>query len=92
MTNLGPGADRLLRIAENQNGHERHVPASGIGPKQTRMTNAGAAAFRSVRAPGKSVDNAFRYAQKLRIYYLSKSRAHSLQTITSCPQDCCHSP
>ena len=31
-------------------------------------------AFRSVRAPGKSIDDAFHYAQKLRMYYLSEAK------------------
>ncbi|MEC5387490.1 DUF1214 domain-containing protein [Uliginosibacterium sp. H3] len=38
-----------------------------------------ALAFRSVRAPGRSIEEAFHYAQKLRMYYLSDAKSSPKQ-------------
>lgn len=43
-------------------------------------------AFRSVRAKGKSIEDAFRYAQKLRMYYLSEAANPPKQTFVD-PSD-----
>ncbi|MFJ4193486.1 DUF1254 domain-containing protein [Pseudomonas sp. NPDC089534] len=53
-------------------GYKGSIPAGYI--HVTSPNYRIALAFRSVRAPGKSADDAYQYAQKLRMYYLAEAK------------------